>query len=469
MSAPPPRPPDPRPRAVIVGAGLAGLSAAVRLHAAGVDVRVLDPEPPGGKARTLEPAPGWRIEWGPHTFLDRAHALWTLAEELGVTPWAVRLGATARARFLVRGGRLLRAPGRAFSLSDWFAVARGVFRRVPDVPGESVFDWFSRRFGVAFARGPIDAMMTGIWASDPADIEMDVAFPTVAGLVRAHGTVFGAMRAAGQPRPADRPRGTYGFSAGMGTLAQAAVARLGEPGFHLTRATGVTRTEGGYRVATEIGPFDADMVVLAVEAPVAARLVADVAPAAVAPLGEVRYAPLAVAHWTSPDAAYPRGFGFLAAHQENRPVLGTIFASDLYPDRAPAGLRAFTTMLGGSRRPDDARIDAQEARRRLLAEHRALTGRDVTIADLHLVHHPAAVAPPRLGHTARVAAVRAALPAGVAVAGAWCGAGAMDDAVASGFAAAEALDSFGSWGGGAPPRNAPPPSANPSASVSHVG
>ncbi|MES2640148.1 MAG: protoporphyrinogen oxidase [Myxococcota bacterium] len=439
----------------VIGAGLAGLSAAVYLRRAGLTVRVYDPAPPGGKARTIEPAPGWRVEWGPHSFTSRAYALFDLAEVLGLGDRAVRLGEAAGARYLVRGGRLRRAPfGGAIGLGEGIGLLRGLFRRVADVPGESIQAWVARRFGSAFAAGPLDAMMTGIWASDPATIEMDSAFPTVSALVRTEGTVFRALRelrrlseglrAAGAARTA----GTWGFPRGMGELADAARVYLGADTF---RAQPVTRValgpEGqGYTVTTQRGVTPCRAVVIATEAPAAARLLADLAPAASAALGEVTYAPLAVAHWLARDAAFPRGFGYLAPSEEKREVLGAIFVSDLYPDRAPPGFRAFATMLGGSRNPGDLDLHVDEVKRRLADEHLMLTGRPVTITGLHVVRHPHAVAPPRPGHADRVARIVAALPTGICVAGSWCGAGAMDDAVRAGREAAQALAAMGASG-----------------------
>ncbi len=446
------------PRVVVVGAGLAGLSAALRLHAAGLAVTVLDPSPPGGKAGTIEPIPGWYVERGPHSFTHRAAALWEMAREVGVAHRAVRLGAAARARYLVRGGRLRRAPLAAVRFAEWGALVRGLFRRVADVPGESVADWCTRRFGPTLTTGVFDAILTGIWASDPAHIEMDTAFPMLAGLVRTEGSVFQALRALrrldrraarvlGQPA-----KGTWGFPDGMAELVGAAAGHLG-PALRTASVARVTRVDtesmgsGGssgstgsaYRLDTSEGVIEADAVVLAVDAEAVARLVAEVAPDAVAPLGEVRYAPLTVAHWTSPDAAFPHGFGFIAAHVENRSVLGCIFVSDLFARRAPPGHRSFATLFGGGRRPENADLDEPAARRRIEREHLELTGRPVTIQALHLLRHPAAVAPPAPGHAERLARVRAALPPGLVVAGAWCGAGAVDDAICAGRAAADAL------------------------------
>ncbi|MDP2308454.1 MAG: protoporphyrinogen oxidase [Pseudomonadota bacterium] len=428
----------------VIGAGLAGLSAAVYLRRAGLTVRVYDPEPPGGKARTLELVPGWRIEWGPHSFTSRAYALFDLAEVLGIGDRAVRLTG-AGARYLVRGGRLRGAPfGGAIRMGEGFGLLRGLFRRVEDVAGESVRAWVARRFGEAFAAGPLDAMMTGIWASDPATIEMEAAFPTVSALVRSEGTVFRALSelrrltARLQAAGAARPAGTWGFPNGMGEVAEAARAYLGDDVLRPEAVTNLAfSSEGpGYDLTTERGVSSFQAVVVATEAPAAARLLAGLAPDAAAALGEVRYAPLAVAHWLARDAAFPRGFGYLSPANEEREVLGAIFVSDLYPDRAPPGYRAFATMIGGGRHPEDLDLHVDEVKRRLADEHLMLTGRPVAITGLHVVRHRHAVAPPALGHADRLARVHAGLPTGVFVAGSWCGAGAMDDAVRAGRAAA---------------------------------
>lgn len=427
-------------RVVVVGGGLAGLAAAVRLHRAGADVQVLDPSALGGKARTVEVQPGWTIEWGPHTFTHRARPMFRFAAELGLEDRLLPLGANASARYVVRGGRIL--PARPFGggirLGELLAIVCGLFRRVTVSPEATVRDWLAARFGATVADGVAGVATVGIWASRPEEIEMRAAFPA---LVEAVGStsLFAAMRAARRaaPEPGPARTGTWSFDGGIGVLTDAAVRALGDGRVRTTRAARLHRRGEGWRIEGNDGPVDADAVIVATEASAASELLAEAAPAASQGLAAIRYSPLLVAHWLSEDAPLPRGFGWLAPPSEGRPMLGTLFPSDLRPACAPAGHRSFASMIGGTLRPGLVDHDTQAVRGLVLSEVEALTGRRPTLAGFHVVRHRSAVPLPTPGHGARVEAIRGALPQGLHVAGAWCGMGAMHEAIVAGERAAD--------------------------------
>ena len=70
---------------VVVGAGLAGLSAAYDLVRAGADVTVLEIERRDGViVVTDRPAPGWVVEGGPESFVATEPEIPELARELGI-------------------------------------------------------------------------------------------------------------------------------------------------------------------------------------------------------------------------------------------------------------------------------------------------------------------------------------------------------------------------------------------------
>lgn len=416
-------------RVVVVGGGLAGLTAAIAANDVGHAVTLVDEAELGGKAQTIEAAPGWRVERGPHSFTGRADALRGLVDRLGLGARVEPTAPAARSRFLVRGGALVRAgPGL---LASW-AVISGMFKRVEDADDASVWDWFAARLGPAFADGPLGAMCAGIWATDPRRVEMAAGFPTIHALVRQQGSIAGAALA--RERSAT---GTFTVHGGLGAIAGAARAALGPSRVHGGRVSGVRRAGASWIVTVDAVEIPADHVIVACDAGRAGDLLAGVAPAACAALAEVEYAPLLVAHWLAKDARYPAGFGFLAEPASRIGSLGTLFVSDALPGRAPAGSRSFASMFADPRATDD------EARATVEAEHEALTGARVTLDGLHVIRHPRAVALPAPGHAARVARVRAGLPAGLHVAGSYLGGGAMDDAVRSGTVAAGELGPAG--------------------------
>ncbi len=419
----------PGAKVLVVGAGMAGLAAALRLRDAGVDVTVVDPAGAGGKAGSLEPAPGWRIETGPHTFTHRAEPVFRFAERLGMADRLVLGGKAASARYLVRGGRLLRGSpfSGLLSLGEWASVAAGFFR-TGSVDG-TVADWLRRTFGERIAAGPGGAATVGIWAARPEEIEFASGFPVLAAALEQHGSLFRVARAAA---PAVRAKGTWGFPGGIGELVAEAARAVG--GVQRQRVFGLTPTAGGGWNAVGVGIFD--RVIVAAEAPSAARLFRDW-PDVSGELGAVATSPILAVHWTAPDAAFPAGFGYLSPPSEGREVLGTLFTSDVHPERAPAGERSFCTLVGGTPRPDRVGMDAQEAEACVRAEHLALTGQPVRLSRVHLVRHPHAVALPGPGHRDRVRRIQAALPAGLELAGSWMGTGAVPDALASGEAAAD--------------------------------
>lgn len=410
---------------LVVGGGLSGIAAALRLREAGADARIVEPGSLGGKARTEALTPDWRVEHGPHSFTGRADAVRVLAHSLGIGDRVESADGNARARYLLRAGRLRRAgPGL---LMSW-PILKGIFRRVEDPPDVSVYEWFASRLGVPFADGPLGAMTAGIWATSPDRIDMETGFAGIHRVVRQHGTIVGAL-----VRRDRGPMGTFTIRGGLGALGDAARVMLGQSGVAAVAAEGLSADGTGWTMTTAQGPLHADALVLAGDARSSAQLLRTLAPDAAQTLDAVEYSPLAVAHWTAADARYPRGFGFLAEPASRVHSLGTLFVGDVLRDRAPVGFRSFATMFA------DSAITEDHARTAIEAEHRLLTGHAVALERLHIIRHARAVSVPRPGHAKRMAALRAALPAGVTLAGAYLGAGAMDDAVRSGLAAAATL------------------------------
>jgi len=362
-------------RVLIIGAGIAGLTMAVRLREEGHAVTVLDKaDRPGGAIRTLE-REGYRVELGPNTvqstcretqdFLSRGKLAETLLEPQP----------EAKNRFLVRGGRVLPVPASPlggvrsplFSLRGKLRLAAEVF--VPKKRGdadESLADFARRRVGREFLDYALNPMVAGVYAGDPEKLSVRHAFPKVARLETDHG---GLIKGAMAVKKAKKQAGdTYktrllSYRDGLETLPKTLAAELGKD-LHL----GATVREVAHEAAAE-QPFtvrwDADdgahteayhQLVLALPPRGYPSLgLPEKLAALLQPLQEITVPPLTsmALGYRRADVQHPLdGFGMLIPEKEQRNMLGTLFSSSLFPGRAPEGHVLLTSFIGGMRQPE---------------------------------------------------------------------------------------------------------------------
>jgi oxygen-dependent protoporphyrinogen oxidase len=92
---------------------------------------------------------------------------------------------------------------------------------------------------------------------------------------------------------------------------------------------------------------------------------------------EIRYPPVAsvVLGFRREDVAHPcEGFGMLIPKVEGFKILGTIFSSSLFPNRAPAGHLTLTSYVGGERYPELAALPREQLVRLTCEDLRVLLG-----------------------------------------------------------------------------------------------
>jgi oxygen-dependent protoporphyrinogen oxidase len=404
-------------RTIVVGAGLSGLVRARTLAAAGEDVLLLERgAEPGGVVRTVEQE-GFLLELGPNTVRPTSR-LMALAAELGLTGEMV-FADPKLPRFIETGGRLRKIPFPA--LSPWAllrAAAEPFLPRRTASGEESAYDFVARRFGTGIARYALEPFVSGIYAGDAHLLSAEAAFPKIVAAEREHGSVVrGLLASRKKAAPAaPLPKGLLSFRRGLSALPRAIAAALGERFRAGVEVERIERAGAGWRVVAGKETLSADSVVLAGSAGAAARMVAGVAPEAFRVLAGMAAPSLCVAHCVWPADAFARpvsGFGHLLVPAAGEIVLGAVWTSALFPDRAPAGTILITYFLGGRRNPGAAASDDAAIAAAVDADARRALGARTPPRLVRTTRYDAAIPQYEVGHVARLetlAAAERALP-----------------------------------------------------------
>jgi oxygen-dependent protoporphyrinogen oxidase len=469
----------PAPAVVVVGGGIAGLTAALELAEAGAAVTVVEAgERIGGKIATSR-VHGLVVEAGADSFLSTKPAGLALCQRLGITDRLVNSNADDRRTFVWSRGRLrelpeglvLGSPARAWSLlRSGLLSPLGAARLVADVAvprrrsgqedgrsgsgagEETVAAFFTRRLGREAYGRVAEPLLGGIHAGDAACLSLPATFPRFVDMERDHGGLVRAALAGRVPKVLRRtssagpvgpvPAGRtpfVSFRTGMAELPEALGERLRSLGAQLglgQAASTIQARAGGYEVVTAGGDvFPAAAVVVATPAPVTARLLRDLCPAASALLEEIPHASTAtvsLAYRIGDVGTPPAGYGFVVPRAEGRHLLAATWGSGKWPGRAPAGQTLVRGYVGGVGREAVLDADDDGLVHLVRAELAALAGIRGTPVHREVHRYPDGMPQYTLGHLGRVAGIRQALAAcpGLAVTGAAYGGVGIPDCIA---------------------------------------
>ncbi len=354
-----------RPHVAVVGGGIAGLAAALRLHdaAPGTEVTLFEQgREVGGKLRTGEVG-GVAVETGADAFLIRVPEAGALCARAGLGDELVHPGATGAAVAVDGGlrplpaGTVLGIPADLAALTGSGLLSSAGLARVqaePDLPGAplgtdvSVGELVGRRLGPEVLDRLVEPLLGGVYAGHAAMLSLRATMPALAAelagtpsLVRAaqrsrstaEGPVFATVRG-----------GMSRLAAGVAHVSGAAV-RTGRPVRELRPAAeGWQLVVGSTRDAERV---HADAVVLAVPAAPASRLLGDVSAAAAVEVAAIEYASVALVTLVLPGIlALPAGTGVLVPAGAGRLVKAVTYVTRKWPQLAAPGVTVLRASVG---------------------------------------------------------------------------------------------------------------------------
>jgi oxygen-dependent protoporphyrinogen oxidase len=372
---------------IIIGGGLSGLIVAhkLKLNSPNNRFAILEKSPDtGGVIRSFQ-EDGFLAEIGPHGFLDNCQESRELLAETGLDRESVKAPLSSFVRYVCMNGRLMMIPQSPMKIikaplipwRDKFRVLGDIFRE--PLEGEpTVAKWADYRFGKALLPY-IDAVFTGTYAGDYNELKIDAVMPGVRALEKQYGSVIRGVIAKARAAKKKNRSGKKlempamtSFPEGMQRLPQKLSELLvhGEELFLNAPATRLRETQRGWSVDTPDTTFHGENLVVALPVNQALDLLSGIDSSL--PLRQIPEAWIATVVFGFEGATLPPGFGFLIPEVEKRFTLGTLFSSNMFPNRAPAGTIVFETLVGGKRHPERLQLDDQELIKRSLADIRGL-------------------------------------------------------------------------------------------------
>lgn len=363
-------------RIAIIGGGISGLSLAFFLLEKDPDLDIVGLESeqrPGGKIWT-EKAEGFLCEGGVNGFLDNKPRTLELAGKVSLEP--LRSNDASRKRFIFSDNRLHRLPESplAFLASSLMSL-KGKLRIMaePVIPGnvkeeETLSEFSRRRLGKEAYEKLIDPMASGIYAGNPETLSLRACFPKVYDLEARYGGLIRGMirlqrerkKQGSREKVGAGPGGTLtSFYEGMGELVSALRGFLGDRLRLGSKVQGIERKGRGYWLfLTDGSSVEADIVVSASPAYAVAEMLKNMDRRLSHLVAEIPYPSLSVVclGYRKEKIKTPvDAFGFLIPSREKRKILGTLYDSSIFPNRAPEGYVLLRSMVGGARYSDLAR------------------------------------------------------------------------------------------------------------------
>ena len=362
--------------AVIIGAGLTGLTTAFYLKKAGWKVRILERSNRAGGSIHTHREDGFVFESGPNTGVVSHPEVADLFSRLSAHMSFEPANEEAKRRLIWKGCRWYDLPSGLkdgvntplFAWKDKFRILLEPFRKKGNNPDETLDELVRRRLGDTFLDYAVDPFILGIYAGDPSKLVTRYALPKLYQLEQDYGSfIKGSIKKAKLPKSPDQKKVTrqmFSVKGGLDQLTAALYQSIGEENFTFNcRGIHVYPKDEQFQITYVREGEKQELLCPHVITTTGAHEVGGLLPFLKQDekdkLSDLMYAKVVQVavgykHWRGIPL---RAFGGLVPHKEKRKVLGILFPSAFLKDRAPEGGALLSVFMGGIRHPEIVQLD----------------------------------------------------------------------------------------------------------------
>ncbi len=363
----------------IIGAGLTGLTLAFLLKKAGRKVTLIEQNKyVGGVIRTAE-EDGFIYEKGPSTGTIANAELIRLFDFLEGKCELETANKASKKRWILKNDNWHALPSGIFkgiatplfTFKDKFRLVGEPFRSRGENQNETVAELVKRRMGQSFLDYAIDPFISGIYAGNPHTLITRFALPKLYNLEQEYGSfIGGAMQKARAKKTILEKRVTkevFSVKGGLRNLISALENEIGKENFILgCKNVKINKSDSGYSTCFndskgEAMSVNSQIAVSTVGAYNLPDLLPFIDAEKIKEITKLQYAKIALAvvgykNWTGIKL---NAFGGLIPTKEQKDVLGILFPSSIFENRAPQNGALFSVFMGGIKR-DDVYVRSEE-------------------------------------------------------------------------------------------------------------
>ena len=353
-------------KALIVGGGISGLSAAYYLAKAGIRPTLVEKAPELGGVIRTSVQQGCVLEAGPDGFMAAKPWAMDLIRELGLADQIIGSNDHSRVTYIVKHGKLVPLPDGIMmvvptklmpligtSLFSWETKIRmglEFFRRPNGKhPDRSVYDFLMDHYGQESIDYLAEPLLAGVYGGDPKQMSVNSVLSRFAEIESKYGSLTRGVLAAPKPPKTSGPKSfLWTLKNGLGEL----IEKL-RPSADVVHGTveELQQNPSGFRARVNGDWMEADNVVLAAPAGDSAKLLGSSSPGLADLLSEIPYTSSITMSlgYRKDTFDHPlKGHGFLVPKLERKYLMGCTWVGNKFSHRVPDDMVLLRCFVGGN-------------------------------------------------------------------------------------------------------------------------
>jgi oxygen-dependent protoporphyrinogen oxidase len=381
-----------RTQVTIIGAGLTGLTLAFYLKKAGLDIKLIEKSNRVGGVIQTHYEDSFVYETGPNSGVLSTPESVELFEDLVNDCQIEKANENSKARWIWKSGKWEPLPSGfvegiktpLFKFSDKIGMVKEPFTKKGNNPNESVADLVRRRLGESFLHYAVDPFISGIYAGDPEKLITKYALPKLYNLEQEYGSfIRGAMKKKSLPKSEREKKVTrevFSVKNGLQNLIEALEKHISKENIFTDVDEISISGQSPFKVMInhkkESINFDSDIVITTGSGYTLEKILPDIDQSLIQNITNLKYAKVAqvIFGYKVWKGIELKSFGGLVPEKENKNILGILFLSSIFSNRAPKGGALLSTFIGGARKPELINLSDDDLLQKVKSDILEMTG-----------------------------------------------------------------------------------------------